>query len=89
MQFEWDPSERSSILAKHGIDFVDVQEVFENEPIVVRSDRGGERRYTAVGKAGPAFIAVAYTVRQGTVRIISARKARSYERERYRALFER
>ena len=31
MRFEWDEEKRKINLLKHGIDFVDVQQIFENE----------------------------------------------------------
>lgn len=87
MDLEWDTKKRTRNLEKHGIDFIDAQEVFEQAHVVSRSDRKGERRYTAIGKVGNSIITVAYTVRRDKVRIISARKARRYEREKYRELF--
>lgn len=39
MDFEWDIQKRARNLEKHGIDFVDAQEVFEQEHMVARSDR--------------------------------------------------
>jgi hypothetical protein len=88
MIFEWDPVKRRRNLEKHGIDFVDAQEVFQHSHIVVRSDRKGEERFTATGQAGEVIITIAYTVRGSNIRIISARKARDYEREKYRSLHQ-
>lgn len=87
MDFEWDPQKRKRNLEKHGIDFLRAQEVFEGPYFVNRSDRRGETRFLAIGKAGSEIIAVAYTERGENIRIISARKARSYEREKYQDLY--
>jgi len=48
----------------------------------VRRDYGEERRLT-LGKIEGRLYAVAYTVRGGIVRLISARKANERERRRY------
>jgi hypothetical protein len=47
-------------------------------------DRGyGERRSIAIGLVDRLEITIAYTVRRGVVRLISARKATRNEREDY------
>jgi uncharacterized protein len=51
----------------------------------MRSDRAGEVRWKALGEISGVVIAVVYTLRQERSRIISARRAREYEREAYRA----
>jgi uncharacterized protein len=45
----------------------------------------GEDRWKTVGLVEPALLAVVYTIRRGddVIRIISARKADSYERAKY------
>lgn len=85
MDFEWDPDKRQSNLEKHGIDFVAARQVFAGPYIRKRSDRKGERRWLATGEIKGRIITVVYTLREGRIRIISARAARSYEREAYRS----
>lgn len=72
MNFEWDPDKCRRNIAKHNIDLVDAQEVFERPHIVVRSDRKGEKRFIAIEKAGGLIMTVAYTERGDHIRIISA-----------------
>ena len=43
----------------------------------------GEPRYIATGLWGDRILVVAFTVRNGTIRIISARRANSRERKIY------
>lgn len=81
--FEWDEGKRLKNLAAHEIDFEDVHSVFENPFLSKRSDRDGEERWVAIGCLGSQIIAVAYTIRGERCRLISARKARTNEREAY------
>jgi uncharacterized protein len=43
----------------------------------------GEQRWITVGLAGAFEVTVLYTARENRIRIISARKADSYERQAY------
>lgn len=89
MDFEWDPSKAVDNYEKHGISFEDAATIFAGPILVERSDRKGERRWLAVGRLEGRLITVVFTRRRsehGAERIclISARRARSHERERYR-----
>lgn len=88
MNFEWDPEKRRRNIAKHRIDFLDARKVFEQPHFVKRSDRKGEKRFLATGPVEGRLITVAYTVRGGNIRIISARKARDNEQRQYRNLHQ-
>jgi uncharacterized protein len=83
VEFEWDERKRRINLAKHGIDFADLEPLFRG-PITDNADRRreyGEARSIAVGRVGGIIASVVYTWRGGTRRIISARKANRDERE--------
>jgi hypothetical protein len=78
-KFEFDPAKSATNHDKHGIDFIEAQELwnvpafdqpspFVSEPRRLRTARLGERFWTAV-----------YTLRDGLVRLISVRRARSGE----------
>nr|WP_142250295.1 BrnT family toxin [Bradyrhizobium sp. UNPF46] len=82
--FEWDEGKNNSNLVKHGIDFEDAIEVFEGPLLLRRSDRHNEERWLAIGLLGERLIAVAFTRRANTLRIISARRARKNEERAYR-----
>jgi uncharacterized protein len=84
MEFEWDDAKAEANLEKHGIDFEDAIGIFEGPVLEVRSDRGAEARYKAIGVVEGREIAVIYTLREGRYRIISARRARPDERRAYR-----
>jgi len=87
MQFEWDEAKQRANVGKHGIDFVDVREVFDDPAAytVLSPRESGERRYVTVGLMKGALVAVIFTRRGETIRIISARIARRNERRIYGA----
>lgn len=84
--FEWDWSKSLANMAKHGIDFEDASQVFDRYVHSEIDDRFdyGEVRQIGYGTLDDEIIVVVYTVRGTVRRIISARRARSDERERYR-----
>ncbi|WP_319801756.1 BrnT family toxin [Rhodobium gokarnense] len=81
--FEWDEEKRNSNIRKHGIDFSAAISVFDGPHFCSRSDRLDETRFIAVGTVGTIDIAVVYTIRTDRCRVISARKARTNERNAY------
>jgi uncharacterized DUF497 family protein len=87
LEFEWDPAKAVANQRKHGISFGRAQGVFE-DPQHLEEDANetsyGERRSKAVGRLDNVMITVIFTYRHGRRRIISARRARRDERERYR-----
>jgi uncharacterized DUF497 family protein len=86
--FKWDESKRLENLAKHKIDFEDVHDFFANPFLSKRWDRHGEQRHLAIGSLRDQIIAVVCTIRENRCRLISARKARTNEREAYNHAFE-
>jgi len=84
--FEWDSNKNEGNRQKHGIAFEDAVEIFDGPYVKFGSDRSGETRWLAIGETQGHVIAVVYTERKERIRIISARMARSYERENYKAL---
>jgi uncharacterized DUF497 family protein len=85
MYFEWDENKRQSNLEKHGIDFMDAAKVMAEAVFILEDTRRdyGEPRFQAFGELSGVVIIVAFTIRQGTRRIISARRANLKERKRY------
>jgi hypothetical protein len=81
--FEWDSNKGEANREKHGISFEDAIELFDAPFLRLRSDRSREIRWIALGKAQLRVIAVIYTEGEGRIRIISARMARTKEREIY------
>ncbi len=90
MIFEWDRAKAASNLAKHGVSFELAQRVWDDPLYVVLPDRieCGERRWHTVGMVGAIVVLVVVHSHpdpddEDHVRIISARKATPYERNRY------
>ena len=86
MSFEWDEQKRRSNLEKHGLDFLDVSEVFEVPHVVVPSAYGEEKRFLAIGLFAGRYVTVVYTTRSEAIRVISFRRARHEERQKYQEL---
>ncbi len=89
MEFEWDERKRLSNLEKHRLDFVDAVAVFEEPHVVIPSARQSEERFLAVGLLEDCPVAVVYTMRAGNIRIISFRRARHEERQKYQDIYGR
>jgi uncharacterized protein len=85
MEFEWNEAKRLANLDKHGIDFIDVPEVFDGDIVTVEDDRYsyGEQRFVTFGLLQGRVVAVVHTDRGESIRIISARKATKYEQRTY------
>lgn len=85
MNFEWDEAKRIANLRKHGIDFLDVDIVFDGDTLTVEDDRCdyGEQRFVTLGLLKGLVIAVVHTDRQNSIRIISVRRATKYEQKVY------
>ena len=84
--FEWDDAKAAQNYAKHGVTFEAACDVFKDpfaiEEIDDRHDYG-EERWTIIGAARGRLLFVAYTMRNDSVRIISARAAEPYEEREY------
>ncbi len=86
MQFEWDEAKNLENIRKHRIDFADVPDMFDGSILVELDERTdyGEDRWIGIGFLRNGVAVVVWTERQGDViRIISARKANRYERQRF------
>ncbi|MCL1470327.1 BrnT family toxin [Argonema antarcticum] len=85
MQFEWDEAKNLENIRKHEIDLADVSEMFDSPMLIELDDRFdyGEDRWFGIGFLGNGIAVVVWTERQNNViRIISARRANRYERQR-------
>lgn len=84
-RFEWDEAKNRETIRTRGIDFNDIVSIFDG-PIVNISDTRhdyGESRFIAFGECYGHVFAVVYTIRGDRRRLISARRARHDEREKY------
>ena len=84
-QFEWDKEKDRSNKQKHSISFNSAKEIFDDDNAVEYIGRVKfELRIIRIGKTlGKILIAVVYTMRKATIRIISARQANKKEIKAY------
>jgi len=88
MQFEWDADKNETNIRRHGIDFADIPAVFNAPMLTDLDDRieYGEDRWMSIGILANLTVVIIWTERAtDTIRLISARKANRYERQRYEA----
>jgi len=84
--FQWDDAKAAANDAKHGVTFEAARDVFEDPFAIEQLDdrhNYGEERWTILGMAQDRLLLVAYTMRNGRIRIISARGAEPYEKREY------
>ena len=81
MEFEYDPEKDATNLAKHGVSLTPGAVVLENCIGEVIDDRRdyGEVRINAFGLVANRLFVCTYTMRNGTCRLISVRKASHQE----------
>ena len=85
MTFEWDARKAATNVRKHGVDFVDAVSVLEDgDALNMPEDHEGEERWTSLGMdALGRMLVVIYTVREESIRMISARSATPNETRQY------
>lgn len=84
MEFEFDPNKSESNKAKHGIDFEEAQELW-NDPhlLEIEAHSTDESRFLLIGRIEGKYWSAVVTYRQNKVRIISVRRSRKEEVELY------
>ncbi len=90
MEFEWDENKRASNIAKHGFDFLDTWELFEDDHLkgAAKPGKNGEERFLATGLVRGFYATVIYTMRGSIIRVISLRKANPNEQGKHQALHD-
>jgi len=84
MNFEHDPAKSAANLVKHGIDFDQARALWEDPWMIEAPARTeDEVRFLSVGMIEGKHWAAIWTPRGDVVRIISVRRARKEEIERY------
>jgi uncharacterized DUF497 family protein len=87
MEFEWDAVKAAANIEKHGVSFAEAMTVFGDplEVTIPDPDHSLEEfRFVSMGRsAAGRVLAVAYTEREGRIRVISARPVAPAERRRY------
>ena len=87
MDFEWDERKRLTNLDKHGLDFVEAEEIFEGPMLVALDTRRdyGEDRWIGLGMSQGRVLVLSFGERNDgqTIRVISLRKALKHEQKAY------
>ena len=86
MEFDWDDAKHERNIRERGFGFDYAALIFLG-PVLERMDNRrdyGEARFQAIGDTGSDILFVVYTLREGAVRILSARPANRKERLAWR-----
>lgn len=84
MRFEYDPDKSAANKAKHRLDFEEAQALWDDPRLLEAPARTeDEPRFVAIGKIEGRHWTAVWTPREGAVRLISVRRARPEEVERY------
>jgi hypothetical protein len=87
MYFEFDDQKSSTNKLKHGIDFIEAQQIWDDpERVEIPAKTSEELRIIIIGRIGQSLWTGVYTIRNNKIRIISIRKARKDEKEIYESL---
>jgi uncharacterized DUF497 family protein len=84
MKFEYDPKKSLANKNKHGIDFFEAQELWNDIDLLeIPAKTTDEPRFLVIGKIGDKCWTGVITYRNDVIRIISVRRARIEENELY------
>lgn len=93
-EFEWDHGNKSKSATKHGVSVDEVEGVFKSGvalPLGIQvSPKVDEQRLGLVGPSPSGrLLQVAFVLREGRVRVISARPAHRKEKKRYEEILRK
>jgi uncharacterized DUF497 family protein len=84
MKYEYDENKSLLNKQKHGIDFEEAKELWNDDKLLeIKTSFSTEERYVNIGRIGNKFYTIVTTYREDKIRIISARRARKKEIEIY------
>jgi uncharacterized protein len=80
MIFEWDEKKSASNKLKHGIDFETARSLWDDPfRVEIQTSFPDENRSVLISRIGNKIWTSIFTVREGSIRIISVRRARKRE----------
>ena len=80
MEFEFDAQKSVTNKAKHGIDFVEAQTLWDDPDLIeIPARTSDETRLLVIGKIEGKFWSAIFTYRNEQVRLISVRRSRREE----------
>jgi uncharacterized DUF497 family protein len=84
MEFEFDPAKSDANRTKHGIDFVQAQELWKDlYALQIQAKSDTEPRFALIARLEEKVWSVFFTERDSKIRIISARRSRPNEEDLY------
>jgi uncharacterized protein len=84
MEFEFNENKSNINKEKHGIDFIEAQELWKDpERVQIPARSTDEPRYLLLAVWEGVYWSAIFTLRGKAIRIISARKSRDNEKEIY------
>lgn len=84
MDFEYDPNKSESNKIKHGIDFDEAQDLWDDpERVEIQAKTLDEPRYIVIGKINGKHWSAVLAKRGRSVRLISVRRSRKEEVKLY------
>ncbi len=84
MEFEFDPAKSDVNKAKHGIDFIEAQTMWDDTGLTILPSKYlEEMRYLGIGVIESVHWTVIFTERDSAIRLISVRRSRENEKAIY------
>ena len=84
LNFEFDVAKSKANREKHGIDFVEAQQLWEDEDrLEITARTEDESRYVLIATLSQKLWSACFTYRKENIRLISVRRSRKEERELY------
>ncbi len=91
--FDWDKGNIEKNWDQHRVSFIECEEVFFNQPLLIQEDKihsMAESRYYVLGRTNDGrYLFIVFTVRKNKIRVISARDMSRKERRIYREQIEK
>ena len=86
MPFEYNQQKSIGNKEKHGIDFIQAQQLWDDpKNIVIPARTTDESRYLLIGKWNKKLWSAIFTIREMKIRLISVRRARENEEQIYKS----
>jgi uncharacterized DUF497 family protein len=84
MDFEFDQAKSDANRLKHGVDFIQAQELWKDlHALQIQAKSDTESRLALIARMEGKVWSVFFTVRSSKIRIISARRSRTNEEDLY------
>ncbi len=84
MAFEFDNIESDTNQSKHGIDFIDAQQFWDDpELVIIPARTSDEKRFLSAGRIKNKLWSAVFAIREKNIRIISVRRSSKNDEETY------